>query len=72
LCPSQHFLRLAGMALSSVGVLDYDADAGNELKILEGGQNEQVQHYTIIENHNHRESRGLHIALASIAVQCAL
>lgn len=38
----QHFLRLAGTALSSVGVLDYDADAGNELSILERGQNEQV------------------------------
>jgi hypothetical protein len=38
----QHFLRLAGMALSSVGVLDYDADHGNELGILERGQNEQV------------------------------
>ena len=41
-CPLQHFLRLAGTALSSVGVLDYDADHGNELGILERGQNEQV------------------------------
>ena len=44
----QHFLRLAGTALSSVGVLDYDADHGNELGILERGQNEQV---TVVQSH---------------------
>lgn len=38
----QGFLRLAGEALNSVGVLDYDASSGAELNTLERGQTEQV------------------------------